>query len=88
VDATKDLIQEGVILRILLKIDQLVIDARQQVAGFDQEILQQIFHPLKVAHLHLLGATSVRAEAREGRVLPKPKSLIAFSLFGDLITED
>jgi hypothetical protein len=68
-----------VIARVLLKIDEFVIDPGQQVAGLDQKILEQVFHSLKVAHINLLRVTSEQANAREARVMPKLKLLMTDS---------
>jgi hypothetical protein len=63
VKAAEYLVQQTPVVRRLLKIDQLVVDAGQKVRRLDKKVLQQIFHSLKVTHLLLLW----RAEASTHR---------------------
>ena len=70
-------------LGILLQTNQLVIDVRQQIGCFDQEVLQQVFHSLKVTHIALSPGEcnerfQCKANASTAGVRPKPKSLMAF----------
>src|SRR5690606_29827420 len=50
VKAAKNIIEQATIGRISLQVDQLVVDARQKIIRLEQEILQQVFHSLKIAH--------------------------------------
>jgi hypothetical protein len=52
--ATENVVQQAVVIRALFQVDQLVIHTRQQIRRFDQEILEQVFHPTKIAHRKLL----------------------------------
>ena len=45
----------AVIAGILLEIHQFVVNPGEEIPGFDEEVLEQVFHSLKIAHRPLPG---------------------------------
>jgi len=50
VEPPENIVQQAPVIGHFFQVNQLVVDIRQQIVGFLQEILQQIFHASKVAH--------------------------------------
>ena len=54
VKAAEDLVEQRTITRRPFEVDQLVVDTGQQVSRLDQEVLQQVVHPVEIAHAYYL----------------------------------
>jgi len=50
VKAAEDLVQQAPVVGCALEIHQLVVDPRQQISCFDQEILKEVFHSGEITH--------------------------------------
>src|SRR5690606_38954128 len=50
VKAPEDVVEQALVVGRAFEIDELVVDARQQIPGLDQEVLQQIFHSREITH--------------------------------------
>ncbi|EXI76714.1 MAG: hypothetical protein AW07_00113 [Candidatus Accumulibacter sp. SK-11] len=48
--SAEDVVQQTAVVGTALEIAELVVDIRQQVSGFLEEVLQQVFHTRKIAH--------------------------------------
>ena len=72
VEATEDVVEQAGVVRAVLELDELVVDVGQQVAGFDEEVLQQILHPGKITHGLLLVAVPPHAGNAPVRAGPGP----------------
>ncbi len=59
VEATEDVVEQAIVAGALLEFHQFVIDAREQVRGFLQEVLQQLFHSAEGTHGVLLEAQAL-----------------------------
>jgi hypothetical protein len=49
-EAAKNVVEQGFISRSLLQFNQLVVNIRQELASFHEEILKQFFHSGEMTH--------------------------------------
>jgi hypothetical protein len=50
VKSAENIVEQLAIVGTLLQLNQLIVDVREQLGSFSQEVLKQILHSLKRAH--------------------------------------